>query len=77
MSKQKNFEKSLAALESIVQKMEKGELNLETALKQYEEGMSLAKHCQAALTQAQQRIKLIAENNGEITENLFNNEDPI
>lgn len=77
MSKQKNFEKSLEALEAIVQKMEKGELNLETALRQYEQGMSLAKTCQEALTQAQQRIKLITDNNGKMTENEFKDEDAL
>lgn len=71
MSKTPNFEQSLATLETIVQKMEKGELNLEDALKQYENGMALIKTCQQTLTKAQQRIQLVIENNGTITTTEF------
>lgn len=71
MSRSNNFEKSLETLETIVQKMEKGELNLEEALKQYESGMALVKTCQETLTQAQQRIQLVVENNKIITTTDF------
>ncbi len=71
MSKSINFEKSLATLETIVQKMEKGELSLEEALKQYENGMTLVKTCQETLTQAQQRIQLVVESNKIITTTDF------
>mgnify|MGYP000479302587 FL=1 len=71
MNKQKNFEQSLAALEAIVNKMEKGELDLEASLKEYESGMALVQTCQKTLSEAEQRIKIIAEKNGTITENPF------
>lgn len=58
-----DFEGSLKKLESIVTKMESGELNLEQALKQFEEGVILARKCQQALANAEQRVQqLMAEN---------------
>lgn len=71
MSKQQNFEQSLTALETLVNKMEKGELNLENALKEYESGMALVQKCQKTLAEAEQRIKIIIEKNGTITETPF------
>jgi exodeoxyribonuclease VII small subunit len=68
MSKKQNFEESLNALESIVNQMEKGELSLEDSLKEYEKGMGLVRNCQKTLTDAEQRIKVIVEKNGDITE---------
>lgn len=57
-----NFEDTLKNLEAIVSGMEKGELSLEQALKQFEEGVRLAKECQQALRQAQERVQqLITE----------------
>ena len=69
--KTQSFEKSLKDLESIVSKMEKGDLSLEDALKQYEKGMSLVQNCQQALTEADQRIQLIMEKSGNITQEDF------
>jgi len=69
--KPQSCEKALKDLESIVTKMEKGDLPLEDALKQYEKGMSLVQNCQKALSDADQRIKLIMEKNGEITQESF------
>lgn len=54
-----DFEAGLKKLESIVAKMEGGELNLEQALKQFEEGVVLARHCQEALRSAQQRVEAL------------------
>jgi exodeoxyribonuclease VII small subunit len=52
-----DFEGALKKLESIVENMEGGELNLEQALKQFEEGIALARDCQQALRQAEQRVQ--------------------
>lgn len=52
-----DFEATLKKLESIVRNMEGGELNLEQALKQFEEGIGLARSCQQALRQAEQRVE--------------------
>jgi exodeoxyribonuclease VII small subunit len=59
-----DFEGALKKLESIVTKMEGGELTLEQALKHFEQGVTLARQCQQALRQAEQRVQeLIGENN--------------
>ena len=54
-----NFEQSLHDLEILVQKMEDGELPLEESIKIYEQGIQLAKICQDALNQAEQRVQLL------------------
>ncbi|WP_298610254.1 exodeoxyribonuclease VII small subunit [uncultured Thiothrix sp.] len=55
-----DFEKSLQELESLVQKMESGELSLEESLQEFERGVQLTRQCQEALTAAEQRVKLLA-----------------
>ena len=51
------FEEALQKLESIVEAMEAGDLPLETLLARYEEGMRLAKICQAKLAEAEVKIQ--------------------
>ncbi len=60
----KDFEKSLQSLELIVQKMENGELGLEDSLKQFEQGIQLAKSCQNALSSAELKVNQLIEQNG-------------
>jgi exodeoxyribonuclease VII small subunit len=48
------FEKALAELERIVNRMEAGELSLEQALASHKRGLELARFCQARLETAQQ-----------------------
>jgi exodeoxyribonuclease VII small subunit len=60
----KDFEKSLQQLESIVQKMETGELGLEQSLTQFEQGIQLAKTCQNALSSAELKVNQLIEENG-------------
>ena len=62
-----SFEAQLAQLETIVNAMEQGELPLEEALKQFEEGVKLTNNCQQMLDQARQRIQLLSEE-GQLTE---------
>lgn len=60
----KDFEKSLLRLEQIVQQMENGELGLEESLKQFEQGIKLAKNCQNALSSAELKVNQLIEQNG-------------
>ena len=60
------FEKSLAEFESLVEKMEEGELSLEDSLKHYERGITLSRVCQKALDEAEQRIEKLNVANGEL-----------
>lgn len=56
-----NFEKSLAELENIVQKLEKGDLSLEESLSLYKQGAELSLNCQKQLDEAK---IMITEVNG-------------
>lgn len=51
------FEEAFAALEETVQKLEDGELALEAALELFEQGMALARRCDALLDQAELRVR--------------------
>jgi exodeoxyribonuclease VII small subunit len=58
-----NFEKAMDRLETIVEQMESGKLPLEDLIVRYEEGMNLVKVCQERLSNAEQKIEIIARNN--------------
>lgn len=55
------FEQSLTELNKLVEKMEKGNLGLETSLAQFERGVALIQECQKALNQAQQKVKQLTK----------------
>ena len=57
-----NFEGAMDRLEKIVEQMESGKLPLEDLIVRYEEGMNLVKICQERLTNAEQKIEIIARN---------------
>jgi exodeoxyribonuclease VII small subunit len=59
-----DFEKSLAELEQIVERMEQGELSLDESLKQFERGVALTRSCQTALQQAEQKVEILLRKNG-------------
>ena len=65
------FEKSLEQLEQLVEQMEEGDLSLEESLSTFEKGIKLTRECVQALAQAEQRIKLLIEKNGDIKEESF------
>jgi exodeoxyribonuclease VII small subunit len=54
-----SFEKALAELEEIVQKLESGGAPLEDSIALYERGAALKAHCEAKLRAAQERIEKI------------------
>lgn len=56
-----DFEASLDALEQLVGKMEAGGMSLEESLAAYERGVGLYRRCQAALEQAELRVKLLSD----------------
>ena len=66
-----NFEKSLDELEDLVQRMEQGGLTLEESLAQFQRGIELARACQKALSEAQQRVEVLLEKDGELGEAPF------
>ncbi|WP_415886740.1 exodeoxyribonuclease VII small subunit [Neptuniibacter sp. QD37_6] len=66
-----DFEQSLQALESLVTKMEQGDLSLEESLQAFEEGVSLTRECQGILNQAEQKVQLLIESDGELSTKPF------
>jgi exodeoxyribonuclease VII small subunit len=54
-----SFEKALAELEKIVERMETGELSLEQSLATHKRGLELARFCQQQLEAAQQQVKVL------------------
>lgn len=63
-AKTPDFESSLAQLETLVARMESGELGLEESLKAFEEGVRLTRHCQETLAAAQQKVQVLMEKQG-------------
>lgn len=53
---QPSFEKTLAELETLVEQLESGELELADSLDKFKRGIELSKRCRAMLDQAQQTI---------------------
>lgn len=70
-----NFEKTLAELEQLVEKMEQGDLSLEESLKYFERGIVLTKTCQQALTEAEQKVRILLEKDGKSELEPFNPDD--
>jgi len=64
-SKALDFEKSLAELQALVERLESGELSLEDSLGAFEQGVALTRDCQQALSQAEQKVQMLLERNGE------------
>ena len=58
-----NSEKVLSELESIVNKMEEDNLNLEDSLSSYEKGILLVKTAQENLKKIEQRVQILSKNN--------------
>ena len=56
---QLSFEKALAELESIVQKLERGDVALEESVAIYERGEALKRRCEELLRQAEARVEKI------------------
>ncbi|GAA0793924.1 exodeoxyribonuclease VII small subunit [Marinobacterium sediminicola] len=65
-SKTPDFEQSLQQLEGLVEQLEQGDLPIEEALKAFEQGIRLTRDCQTILQQAEQKVQLLTEQDGEI-----------
>jgi exodeoxyribonuclease VII small subunit len=57
----KDFEAAIAELETIVKKLEEGDLPLEKSLELYERGVHLSRFCHARLEEAERRIDILNE----------------
>jgi exodeoxyribonuclease VII small subunit len=66
-----DFEQSLTELESVVERLEHGELPLEEALRQFERGIELARHCEGSLRQVEQRVEILLQKDAEAVPEPF------
>ncbi|MAR92570.1 MAG: exodeoxyribonuclease VII small subunit [Pseudomonadota bacterium] len=60
-----DFEQSLQTLEQLVESMESGDLTLEKSLQAFERGIKLTQECQQALQEAEQKVAILLNQNGE------------
>jgi exodeoxyribonuclease VII small subunit len=54
--------------------MEQGDISLEESLKAFERGIKLTRTCQQALQEAEQKVQILLEKNGQQTLEPFTNE---
>jgi len=59
-----SFEAALAELESIVGKLEKGDVELEQSIAIYERGAALKAHCEKKLREAELKVEKIVVGSG-------------
>ncbi len=59
--RQPGFEQTLADLETLVARLESGELPLDQALAAFEQGVKLTRACQNALQAAQQKVQILTQ----------------
>ena len=69
------FEQSLKELETLVEKMEQGDLSLEESLQYFERGVQLTRACQQALKAAEQKVETLLIKNGQEEVVPFDSED--
>jgi exodeoxyribonuclease VII small subunit len=56
-----SFEEQLTALESVVERLEQGELSLEESVRLFEEGMKLSDACKKELEVAEGKIQMLVD----------------
>ena len=69
--KKDSFEFKMNQLEEIVKELEKGEMNLDDSLVKFEEGMKLSKECNKMLNDAEKKITVLLDKDGEVAEKDF------
>lgn len=69
-----SFEAALAELESLVERMEGGDLSLEESLKSFEQGIALTRSCQQALATAEQKVEMLSGSDPDADPEPFDHE---
>lgn len=71
----KSFEENMEELEKIVTELEKGDLNLDDSVSKFEEGIKLSKDCNKILEDAEKKITILLNEEGNIKEENFETEE--
>lgn len=64
MSDKQSFENQLTQLQTIVEQLEKGDVPLEEALKQFQSGIELSKQLQSTLDNAEKTLTKLMDDDG-------------
>lgn len=70
-----SFEKAIEQLEEIAKELEKGDLDLETSVSKFEEGMKRSKECNELLENAEKRITILLKEGDILKEEKFVQEE--
>lgn len=70
-----SFEEAMKKLEEIAKELEKGDLDLDTSVSKFEEGMQLSKKCNELLENAEKRITVLLKEGDTIKEENFSQEE--
>ena len=73
MKEELSFEQAMTDLEKIAEELEKDDLDLDTSVKKFEEGMELSKKCNEMLQKAEKKITILID--GEEKDYTVNNEE--
>jgi exodeoxyribonuclease VII small subunit len=60
-----DLENSLNEITTLITNMEQGNLSLEKSLEKFERGITLIKHCQKVLQEAEQKVLILVQNDGQ------------
>lgn len=72
MKEEKTFEDNLKELEDVARNLETGDLDLDTAIKEFEKGIKLSKKCTEKLDLAEKKINILLKaDDGKISEEEF------
>ena len=71
----KSFEENIEDLEKIVSELESGDLNLDDSVSKFEEGIKISKECNKILEEAEKKITILLNKDGEIKEENFTTEE--
>ncbi len=71
----KSFEENIENLEKIVSELESGDLNLDDSVSKFEEGIKISKECNKILEDAEKKITILLNEDGNIKEENFTTEE--
>lgn len=71
MQEKFNFEEAMKKLEEIATELEKNDIDLDTSVTKFEEGMKLSKQCSQMLEEAEKKISILIKDGDSITEENF------
>lgn len=70
-----NFEEAIKELEKIAKELESNEIDLDTAVGKFEQGMKISKKCNDILVDAEKRISILIKEGNDYKEEKFVTEE--